>query len=189
MSSTNISYEVIENALFKADAMTEPAEAHGTLCGMIAISGKGAPYDWLTHIFGEHDPQDLNIKEATNTLLDLHDNTLREIIDQDYELELVMHDDDTPLDIRVDDLAHWCQGFLFGLSMSGLKDIKSLPEDAAEVLQDMMDISKAGFSADDDDEENEQAFAEISEYIRIGAYVIYNTFNSEEMNNNSATIH
>ena len=189
MSNTSIPFEVVEHALNNADAMTDPSEAHGTLCGIIAISGKGAPNNWLSYVLGEYDETNLNIKEAINTLLDLHDVALKEITEQEYDLELLIHDDDTPLDIRVDDLSQWCQGFLYGLSLSGLKDLTSLPEEASEILQDMMDISKAGFNANDDAEENEQAFAEIVEYVRIGAYVIYNTFNSDEMINNSATIH
>lgn len=189
MSNTNMSYEVVEHALIDADAMTEPAEAHGTLCGMIAISGKGAPDNWLSHVLGEYDPQDLNIKSSINTLMDLHDHALRDLTESDYELELLLHDDDTPLDIRIDDLSHWCQGFLYGLSMTGLTDITSLPDDASEILQDMMDISKAGFNPEDDDEENEQAFAEIVEYVRIGAYVVFNTFNTEDTSAESATIH
>ena len=189
MSSNLISYEAVENALMNADAITEPSEAHGTLCGLICISGKGAPENWLGHIIGDYEAGDLNIEEATNTLMELHNQALQEIIDENYELTLLLHDDDTPLDIRIDDLAHWCQGFLYGLSLSGLKDINSLPQDASEVLQDMMDISKAGYNPEEDEEENEAAFAEIVEYIRIGAYVIYNTFNGDGLTANSTAIH
>ena len=189
MSDKILSYEVVEKALLNADAMTDPSEAHGTLCGMICISGKGAAESWISQTLGEHDPQNIVTQETIDMLMDLHDNTMSEITDQDYELELLIHDDETPLDIRIDDLSHWCQGFLYGLSLSGLTDIQNLPQDASEILQDMMDISRAGFNAEDDEEENEQAFAEIVEYVRIGAYVIYNTFNSDDMIANSATIH
>lgn len=189
MSDTKISYELIEDALMDANAITEPAEAHGTLCGMICISGKGAPNDWIAHILGEHDSNDLSVKTAINILNDLHDQTLRELTEQNYELSLLLHDDEVVLDTRVDDLCHWCQGFLYGLSMSGLKDINNLPTDTSEILQDMMDISKAGYSPEDDDEENEEAFAEIVEYIRIGAYVVYSTFNTNGMSAASTSIH
>ena len=52
-------YETIDEALMDADAITGAAEAHGTLCGMVCISGKGDIDNWLTHTLGEFDPQDL----------------------------------------------------------------------------------------------------------------------------------
>ncbi len=177
MSNAKLSYELVENALMDADAITDPSEAHGTLCGMICVSGKITPENWLSHILGDYDAQDLNIKSAISLLADVHNEALKDLTEQNYELDILIHDDDTPLDIRIDDLGHWCQGFLYGLSLSGLKDIKKLPQDASEVLQDMIDISKAGYNSEDDENENEEAFAEIFEYIRIGAYVVYNTLN------------
>ncbi len=189
MSDPKITYEEVEEALMDADAIAGPSEAHGTLCGMIAVAGKGAPDNWLPHVLGEYDPQDLLIKDTVNVLLDLHDQVLRDLTEQNYALDILIHEDNYPLDTRVEDLSNWCQGFLYGLSASGLKDIKQLPVDASEILQDMLDISKAGYNPDDGEEENEAAFAEIIEYIRIGAYVIYTTFNTAETSSASPTVH
>ena len=187
--SENFNYETIDEALINADGITEAAEAHGTLCGMVCISGKGDLENWLSHVLGEHDPRDLNIKDEISILKKIHDKTVLDLTEQNYELELLTHGDDTPLDIRVDDLCHWCQGFLYGLSLSGLTDITKLPQDASEILQDMMDISRAGYNPEEDEDENESAFAEIVEYIRVGTYVIFNTFNGDGFSVNTNTIH
>ena len=189
MLHQNLSFQEINDALVKVDATTEAAEAHGILCGMICISGKGDVKNWLEHVLGEQDVNNPYLQETKNILMDLHDATLTEIIEGNYDLDLLLPGDDDPLDIRVDDLSNWCQGFLFGLSMSGLTDINNLPQEASEILQDMMDISKAGFNPDEDDDENETAFAEIVEYLKIGAYVIYNTFNNSGHTTNSLTVH
>lgn len=188
LTDFSLTYDLIDDALIKANAIADASEAQGTLCGMICVSGTGGLNDWLSHILGEEkDSKNLYIPESDKILSALHDATVKELLDGDYDLEMLLHDDDTPLDIRIEDLTNWCQGFLYGLSAAGLKDIKKLPEEASEVLQDMLDISKAGYDAEADEEENEEAYAEIVEYIRIGVYVVFDTLNSTE--NTSATIH
>jgi len=188
LTDITLTYDLIDDALIKANAIADASEAQGTLCGMICVSGIGGLNEWLSHIFGEEkDSSNLYVPESDKILTLLHDNTLRELTDNNYDLTLIIHDDDDTLDTRIDDLCNWCQGFLYGLSAAGLKDIKKLPEDASEILQDMMDISKAGYDPDADEEENEEAYTEIVEYIRIGVYVIYNTFNSSE--NSTNTVH
>jgi len=183
-----LDYEAIDDALIKANAITEASEAQGTLCGMICVSGEGGLQHWLAHVFGEDERnKNLYTPESNKLLTELHNQTVKELTENNYDLTLLLHSDDDSLDLRIEDLSNWCQGFLYGLSAAGLKDIHSLPEEASEVLQDMLDISKAGYDPDADEDENEQAFTEIVEYIRIGAYVIFNVFNS--MENTSNTIH
>lgn len=189
MSEQTISYEAIDDALLKLDAINEASEAHGTLCGMTCISGKGDINNWLTHILGKVDANDVELDSNQNVLQTLHDKTVAELTEQNYELELLLHSEDDSLDVRIDDLCNWCQGFLYGLSAAGLTDIKKLPTDASEILQDMMDISKAGYDSEDDEEENEAAFAEIVEYLRIGVYLIYNTFNGNGLTSDTTVLH
>lgn len=187
LSEISLTYDLIDDALIKANAIADAAEAQGTLCGMICASGAGGLNNWLSHIFGEEkDSKNLYIPESDKILSALHDTTLQQLTEGDYDLTMMLHDDKEPLDFRIDDLANWCQGFLYGLSAGGLKDIKKLPEEAGEVLQDMLDISKAGFEPESDEEENEEAYAEIVEYVRIGVYVVFDTLNSTET---STTLH
>jgi len=189
MSDNNISFDDLNEALLKFDAMTEASEAHGTLCGMICISGQADVSSWLALVFENQDPNNLALQESKRVLIDLHAATLEKLTSNNYDLDILIHNDDEPLDIRIEDLSYWCQGFLYGLSLAGLTDISKLPLDANEILQDMTDISKAGYSPEDDEEENEIAFAEIIEYIRVGVYVIYNTFNTEDSMINTTTVH
>lgn len=193
MSETNLSditltYNTVDDALIKANAIADASEAQGTLCGMICVSGTGDLNNWLSHIFGEEkDSDNLYVPESDKILTLLHDKTVSALTENNYDLELIMHSDEESLDTRIEDLINWCQGFLYGLSAAGLTDIKKLPEEASEILQDMLDISKAGYDQEADEEENEEAYTEIVEYIRIGVYVIYNTFNS--MENSTNTVH
>lgn len=190
MSDNNISFDDLHNALLSADSMTEVAEAHGTLCGMICINGQADTNKWLALIFENQDPQNIQLEESRQTLLKLQEITQQKLTNHNYDLNLMIHADSMPLNIRIEDLSLWCQGFLFGLSIAGLTDISKLPTDASEILQDMSDISKAGYGAgEDDDEENEIAFSEIIEYVRMGVYVIFNTLNNNDNVSTSITVH
>ena len=189
MSEHNISYEAIDDALLKLDAINEASEAHGALCGMTCISGTGDINNWLTHILGKVDANNIELGDSESILQTLHDKTVAVLTQQNYELELLIHSDDDPLDVRIDDLCNWCQGFLYGLSVAGLTDISKLPSEASEILQDMMDISKAGYDSEDDEEENEAAFSEIVEYLRIGVYLIYSTFNGNGLTSDAPVLH
>jgi len=189
MAHTDLSFDDISNALLNVDSMSETAEAHGTLCGLACISGEASLNTWLTLVFEGLDTNNLLLQESQNILKKLHNQTLEKLASPSYDLNILIHNDDEPLDVRIDDLSLWCQGFLYGLSMAGLSDIKSLPVDASEILQDMSDISKVGYNQDEDEDSNEAAFAEILEYVRIGVYVVYNTFNSDDAAPDSITVH
>ena len=81
----------------------------------------------------------------------------------------MLPDDDSIIDVRVEAISDWCQGFLMGLGLAGIKDIENLPEDLPELVQDFIKISRADALSLDDDEASENAFTEIVEYVRVGA--------------------
>lgn len=181
MSDTHdIDFHQVNESLESANADTDAAEAHGILCGMICATGQGDLQTWTKQVMGDFDPQDLLLKDTLDILNKLYENTLAQIISGDYDLELMIRDDDEPLDERICDLGEWCQGFLFGMTLAGIKDMERLPKDAREVLQDILQISKAGYDAEEDDEESESAYIEIIEYVRVGSLVIYSELNQPE---------
>ena len=162
-------------AAAKSDA--DASEAHGILCGLFCATGQGAKENWIKQIMGEYDPQDLLLKEVLALLGDMHDITIEQFHQGQYGLELVLRDDDEPLDERIQDLGEWCQGFLFGMTLAGIKDMDNLPKDAREIMQDILQISKAGYDDSEDEDAGEAAYAEVVEYVRIGALVIYGELN------------
>ena len=87
----------------------------------------------------------------------------------------MLPDDDEPLESRVEALGTWCQGFVYGLSLGGMKEDTGLPDDSKELIKDILEISRAGYVADDEaeagldasmdgeGEEDEVAFMEVCE--------------------------
>ena len=83
-----------------------------------------------------------------------------------------MPDDDQPLRRRVEALSNWCQGFLLGLGLGGVREGSGLPGDSQEVMRDFAEISRLGHG-DGNKEEEESAYAEIVEYVRMAVLLVY----------------
>jgi len=53
-----------------------------------------------------------------------------------------------------------------------VREEKALPADVREILRDLVEISKVAFEAAEAGEEEERAYAEIVEYVRVGVLLI-----------------
>lgn len=169
----------LEELLYRVDAAMGAADAHGALCGMLCARGTIELSEWVDHVIGEQDQGNELLHDVVHKLSDLHQSTLEMMNDATGDFKLLLMDDDDPLPERVETLAAWCQGFIYGLAAGGIKEGSELPEDSAELLKDMIEISRAGQDVDDtgveetDENEDEMAYMEIEEYVRMGVLLIY----------------
>ena len=174
----------LEGLLFDMDAALGATESHGALCGMLCAQGSTEASQWMLHVLGEHAETSKQLQAAGKLLLQVHQLAVEQMNDNDIEFELMLPDDDEPLESRVEALGTWCQGFVYGLSLGGITEDSELPEDSKELIKDILEISRAGYIADDEaeaelnasmdaDEEDEVAFMEVCEYVRIGIMFIY----------------
>ena len=169
----------LEELLYRIDAAMGAADAHGALCGMLCARGTIELSEWVDHVIGEQEQGNEMLHDVVHKLSELHQSTLEMMNDATGDFKLLLMDDDDPLAERVETLAAWCQGFIYGLAAGGIKEGSELPEDTAELLKDMIEISRAGHDVDDtgveesDDNDDEEAYMEIEEYVRMGVLLIY----------------
>ena len=172
----------LEGLLFDADAVLGATESHGVLCGMLCAQGATEAAQWMLHVLGEQEESSKMLQQAGIKLLQIHQMSVEQMNDSDAEFELMLPDDDEPLEARIEALGTWCQGFVYGLAIGGIKEDTELPEDSKELIKDIVEISRAGYVVDDEaemavmednDEEDEVAFMEVSEYVRMGILLIY----------------
>jgi len=169
----------LEELLYRIDAAMGAAEAHGALCGMLCARGTVELSEWVEHVIGEQEQGNELLHDVVHMLSELHQSTLEMMNDATGDFKLLLMDDDDPLPERVETLAGWCQGFIYGLAAGGIKEGSELPEDTAELMKDMIEISRAGHDVDDagveesDDNDDEVAYMEIEEYVRMGVLLIY----------------
>ncbi|TQV62345.1 MAG: UPF0149 family protein [Halothiobacillaceae bacterium] len=163
-----VDFDRVEQAL--DDAAVSAAEAHGVLTGMICASGPVELSDWWSQI-REDDEQ-----AAVPALLgQVHAETSTSLAELTGTFDLMLPDDEDDLGDRAEALHLWCNGFLYGYGVAGGKDPSQLPDDAAEVLRDIGQFAQASFDLGDDDEEDELAYSELVEYLRVGVLLLHET--------------
>lgn len=169
----------LEELLYRIDASMGAAEAHGALCGMLCARGTVELSEWVDHVVNEQEQGSDLLHNVVHKLSELHQATLEMINDSTGDFTLLLPDDDDSLPERVEAIAAWCQGFIYGLAAGGIQQDSELPEDTEELLKDMVEISRAGHDVDDggdeaaNENEDEVALMEIEEYVRMGVLLIY----------------
>ena len=147
----------------------EPAEIHGILCGMLCLDTTLTHSNWLQRLAHDGATHGMHSAQHLNTLFDA---TIGQLHDDELAFALLLPDDETNISVRAASLGYWCQGFLTGLGLAGLNDVTQLGDDTREFLNDVSQIAQIGLDGDSGDEEDEAAYIEIIEYLRIGVLLL-----------------
>jgi len=143
----------------------ELSECHGVACGLICRQpGQGA--DGFLQLLAMLELVSGPGAGLCRVLEELYRASGLQLEDEQMRLALWLPGDDEPLEERTRALAHWCTGFLAGIG-SGEGKLDSMSEESGDALEDLRQIAMAEASGEGDTEEEETAFAEIVEYIRV----------------------
>jgi len=167
VSFTN--YAQVQRLLSESHALTEAAEAHGTLAGALCAAGTYRLEDWLAEIL----PEGSMGTAGAQPLRDLYEQTCGALQGAQMQFDLLMPADSEPLGLRTEALTLWCNGFVYGLGTGGASDPQQLPGDASEIVRDLTQIMLAGVDENDGQEANEAALAELIEFVRVGVQVVF----------------
>lgn len=178
MTNLTLDSDQIELVLQKLEADISASEMHGTLSALLCADPMNTGEKWYQTLVPEAENLDELYNEATQTLELLREETFQHLNDPTCDYQLLLPADDEDIVTRTTALSDWCQGFVMGLMMSGLKDFHKLPENSAEVSQDILEISRASSGYESEEtEEDETALQELIEYVRVGVMLI-----NEELN-------
>jgi uncharacterized protein YgfB (UPF0149 family) len=164
-------YDDFERVLREARALPEPAEAHGTLAGALCSSRDYGLIEWLREILPDDSPDEVALQSSV--LQNVYDSMVRSLAGSDANFQPLLPDDDAPLIQRADALSAWCQGFLYGLGSGTTADPSKVSTEAGEIIRDFTEITHVGVEAGDENEENETAFAEVVEFVRVGVQLLF----------------
>lgn len=169
-------YIDLQDVLEEVKASVGASESQGVLCGMVAGGQGDSKAKWMAQVL-ENAELKGNVAKQCLVLLDrLYDKTQEYMADDEFKLELLLPDDEQAVSERVMAISCWCQGFLYGLAVSGVDlSSKDLSDEATEVIKDFGEISKADTELDDS-EENEQALFDIEEFVRMGVLLLAEIF-------------
>jgi hypothetical protein len=162
-------FDELQRVLTQSHALTDAAEAHGTLVGSLC-SMRCSLADWLAEILPEGKADAHN----AHSLRAIFDTTSGALGDGALSFHPLLPGDDASIGDRTCALGEWCQGFLYGLGAgAAMPEADSLQGEAAEVLRDMTEITHVDVDPEDDIETNEAAYAELVEFVRVGVQLLY----------------
>jgi uncharacterized protein len=166
----DIRFKDFEDVLAAAGSLADAAEAHGSLCGALCSTSPYKMQDWVNEIL----PDGASLSDESSAMIErVFAATAASFGEQGMEFEPLLPDDEQPLNGRANALALWCTGFLYGLGAGQISDLAALNGDVGEIVRDFTEISRASGEAAEADESNEQAYAELVEFIRVAAQVVF----------------
>ena len=169
-----MTFDELEDALQACGATLSAAEAHGALCGELAARGHWDASAWMAEVL----PADEGTREqelAREQMALVFQDTLIALARDQMEFAPLLPDDEAPLESRVAALTAWCGGFLHGLGTGGLPPKAAMPDEVLEVIGDLSDIGQAIVGPGDSEEDNEDSYIELVEYLRAAAQLVYDS--------------
>jgi hypothetical protein len=167
---SEIRFKDFEDVLALAGGLADAAEAHGSLCGALCSMSPYRVQDWINEIL----PDGATLSDESSAMIEkVFTATATSFGEQGMEFEPLLPDDEQPLNGRANALALWCTGFLYGLGTGHISDLEALNGEVGEIVRDFTEISRASGDEAEADESNEQAYAELVEFIRVAAQVVF----------------
>ncbi len=186
-----IDFASMQAILTSEDVKSHASELHGVLTGLVcagfAFEDQGyiAMLNDLFHD-SEHFP-----KAVKNAIKQLYSELWTSILDDSYSFNLLLPDDDDSMAERGHALSIWVQGFNLGFGLQQ-KDSPVVSADVKEVLTDFGEIANLSDEMEED-EDTEQAYFEICEYVRISALLCFSELatppNQNKSDEERKTIH
>jgi len=176
MTQSSSQSNKLDFASAQADITTEniqshASEIHGVLTGLICA---GFPFEdqgyftMLNDLFNNGEGFPTRLKA---TIKQMFNELWTDILDDTYTFQLMLPDDDDSLIERGHALGAWVQGFNLGFGLQQ-KDTPVASTEIKEVLTDFAEIANLSDEMEED-EDTEQAYFEISEYVRISALLCF----------------
>ena len=167
----SLRYDELSDALSRLGYTQDAAEYHGALCGALCVK---RPEDIdLFRLLESEGQRTGDGAEAGRALTDLRGQSAEALGGTETIFSPLLPDDEAELPVRVRALSAWCEGFLYGLSTKTGLSLKRVSPEMQEIIRDFTEFTRAVTYEEEDTEIEENAYAELVEYIRVGAQLVY----------------
>lgn len=164
-------YDDLGELLRGVGAERSVAEVHGMLCGALGGPKPATQPTWMAEVLAGTHPRGEAARDCLDRLARLYEDAERSLADGEFRFAPLLPADEETLAARASALGEWCEGFLLGLSLGGLDERSSLSGDERELITDLAEIARIDPDAGDG-EEDEQAYAELVEYVRVAVLTV-----------------
>lgn len=171
MNDTQAAFNDLSELCSDLGSMVSASELHGLLTGALASGLQMNESQWLARV-----PELMAIagdleSDEKEDLAELFRQTSASLGAEDLGFFPMLPGEGTALSSRLELLGQWCQGFLAGFALSQ-KRTGDCGEEIADVLNDFAAIAQVDID-EEDDEDGEQAFFDVLEYVRLAAINVF----------------
>lgn len=169
-----VDYDTLKESLKRCGSNWDAAQTHGLLTGRLAIAGVPAGPEWMLQVLEGLEEGTASRTECQKHLHTVYQSTFWQLSERLSEFEPLLPDDD--VGTRTAALAHWCEGLLHGLVSAKHDDAlqeRLVAEPLSDIIKDMLQMTRAGLDEESDEEENDSAYVELVEYLRVAAQLCY----------------
>jgi uncharacterized protein len=114
-----------------------------------------------------------NDPNSVKFLQDIYDASINALADEEFNFQLLLPAESESLRHRAESLGLWCQGYLTALNLMNVRFEQDDAQDINEAINDLLEIAKMSFEQVVDCEEDEEAYSELVEYVRVAVMMIY----------------
>lgn len=167
-------YRDLSKALEKTTLKLHPSQVHGLVSGLLC-GNPASSAAWEELVTGG--------KETPKThevLQGLYDATAKQLKEFLFDFQLLLPTETEELPERAEALTLWCQGLLTGLKLAQVQIVNREPGEISEAISDIVEIAKMNFEEVVSSEEDEAAYEELVEYVRMAVVLIYQDLREAE---------
>ncbi len=143
------------------EEISSPSELHGLITGIVCVTEAPTRDEWLQIL------STLSVPRLDEEALALLEEEAIDIAHALSEEELdylpMLPDDEHLLSERVQALADWCNGVVLGFGLAS----GNIRANEQELIESLQDVASVEFEESDDDEEGEQSYQELYEFVRL----------------------
>ena len=172
-----MNYEHIDRVKKKARISIDVSEYHGKISACLCCDNISAEDLLPEEVNADGNSQSSETIELKTVLVNVVVETLEKLNDKEMTFYPLLSPDSASLTDRTRSLSSWCQGFIDGFGFAIAQ--KNVPIDPAgqdiigEIIEDFSQISKLTCASVMNQDEEELAYMELVEYVRVGVQLIF----------------
>ncbi len=171
-----IDHNELDAALKRSGSNWNGAQSHGLLCGSLAVLGTDGAVTWIEQVSGDQDTGNEAYADCEQMLDRVFQSTWQQLTARQSEFDLLLPGEEENISVRAESIGFWCEGFLHGLVSARHDDAlkkRLAAEPLSDLIKDMLEITRASFDEDEDEESSESSYTELVEYVRVAVQLAY----------------
>lgn len=171
-------YQLFLDAIDVLALPVSGSELHGVMCGYLCAGAIQEGEAYLRAFMPNNSGS--KMREAALALFGVYAVSQQQLINFDFEFQLLLPDEHAPLILRAQAFREWCDGYTQGLNMAGIDDSLLQDEETIEALEHLTEFAHLDYQSLSIGEEDERALMEVNEYTRMAVLRIHHDLDNSK---------